>query len=171
MNYPPNVEGAVWLARKAWPLVRSQRPDARLEIVGAHPARAVRALEDPTQGIHVTGSVPDVRPYLWSAAVGVAPLHTARGVQNKVLEAVAAGLPVVVTPEVMAGLPPQVARACTASETAEKFAAQVVTLLSYDADERRSIAGTAHLAELAWDARLRSVRELMEKAARGRLAP
>ena len=140
MDYAPNVEGAVWLARKVWPIVRSQRPDARLEIVGAHPARAVRALEDSTQGIHITGSVPDVRPYLWKAAVGVAPLHTARGVQNKVLEAVAAGLPVVVTPEVAAGLPPQVASACVSAETVEKFAAQVVTWLSDNASERRRLA-------------------------------
>lgn len=164
MDYPPNVEGAIWLARKVWPLVRARRPDARLEIVGAHPARGVRALEDSTQGIHITGSVPDVRPYLWRAAVAVAPLHTARGVQNKVLEAVAAGLPVVVTPEVAAGLPPQVASACATAETVDNFAVQVLSWLSYDRDERRRLAGTADLGQLAWETRLRPVREMLEKA-------
>lgn len=167
MNYTPNVEGAVWLARKVWPHVRRQRPDARLEIVGAQPARVVRALESATDGIHVTGSVPDVRPHLWRAAVGVAPLQTARGVQNKVLEAVAAGLPVVVTPAVMEGLPLQVTAACRTAETAEKFAAEVAALLDRDPEDRRRLADSTDLDALAWASRLRPLRALVEKAAQG----
>jgi glycosyltransferase involved in cell wall biosynthesis len=157
----------VWLAREVWPIIRAQRPDARLEIVGAQPARAVRALEDPRQGILVTGSVPDVRPYLWRAAVSVAPLHTARGVQNKVLEAAAAGLPVVVTPEVAAGLPPEVATACATAEDAQQFAAHVVGWLRIGPDARRLVAARANLAGLTWKARLKPVRAMVEKAVFG----
>ena len=104
MNYPPNEEGAVWLARDVWPLVRRARPDARLSLVGSSPTRRVQQLESAREVV-VTGHVDDVRPHLWQAAVAAAPLLTARGVQNKVLEAVAAGLPTVVTPVVLAGVP------------------------------------------------------------------
>ena len=96
-DYRPNERGAIWFATKVWPLVRSKRPDAQLTLVGRNPTPAVRAIAESDPSVEVTGSVPDVRPYLWSAAVGIAPLLEARGVQNKVLEAVAAGLPVVVT--------------------------------------------------------------------------
>jgi sugar transferase (PEP-CTERM/EpsH1 system associated) len=127
MNYRPNEEGAIWLAREVWPLVRAVRPDARLQIVGAFPTAAVRALAGPD--IEVTGSVPDVRPYLWNAAVGVAPLLRARGVQNKVLEAVAAGLPVVVTRAVVAGLPPKLMSCVRVGDTPGAIAAEIEKLL------------------------------------------
>jgi sugar transferase (PEP-CTERM/EpsH1 system associated) len=165
MNYVPNVEGAVWLAREVWPVVRASRPDARLEIVGAHPTGAVQALDNSSAGIHVRGSVPDVRPHLWAAAVSAAPLHTARGIQNKVLEAVAAGLPVVVTPAVMEGLPPEVRPACVEASTADGFAARLVEWLQLSAAKRRAIASSAALDELSWDRRLAGLRSLMESAA------
>ena len=84
MNYRPNVEGAVWLAREVWPLVRSARSDARLTLIGASPLTEVSALASDRTGVAVTGTVPDVRPYLWAAAVAAAPLLVARGIQNKV---------------------------------------------------------------------------------------
>ncbi len=103
-DYPPNVSGAVWLAQEIWPKVKTRHPDATLTLVGMNPARAVLALaRDPS--VRVTGAVSDVRPFLWQAAVSAAPLLVARGVQNKVLEALAAGLPCVVTPPVFEGLP------------------------------------------------------------------
>jgi polysaccharide biosynthesis protein PslH len=160
MNYVPNVEGAVWLSREVWPLVRASRPDARLEIVGAHPAATVQALDNPSNGIHVRGSVPDVRPHLWGAAVSAAPLHTARGIQNKVLEAVAAGLPVVVTGAVMEGLPPEVRAACAEAQTPEGFAASLVSLLELSPEGRRKLAGTAALDALTWDRRLANLERL-----------
>jgi sugar transferase (PEP-CTERM/EpsH1 system associated) len=107
-NYAPNVEGALWLAQEVWPRVRAVMPAARLTLAGAHPVRSIRRLGGNDHSIEVTGEVPDIRRYLWRAAVSVAPLLTARGVQNKVLEAVAAGLPAVVTPAVWDGLPAEV---------------------------------------------------------------
>jgi glycosyltransferase involved in cell wall biosynthesis len=76
------------------PRLRARRPALKLLIVGADPSRAVRSLGD-VPGVTVTGSVPDVRPYLWRSALMVAPLAIARGTQNKILESMAAGVPVV----------------------------------------------------------------------------
>jgi sugar transferase (PEP-CTERM/EpsH1 system associated) len=165
MNYAPNVQGATWLAREVWPLVRSARPDARLQLVGASPSAEVLALADSTSRVEVTGSVPDVRPYLWKAAVAAAPLAVARGVQNKVLEAVAAGLPCVVTPEVADGLPPCVAAACRVFRNREGFAGALVGLLTLSPARLQEIALAADLAALQWPARLAGLLPLLERAA------
>lgn len=168
MDYTPNVEGAVWFAREVWPTVRASVPEARLAIVGAHPTRAVRALDDAGSGVEVTGRVPDVRPYLWGGAVSVAPLHTSRGVQTKVLEAIAAGLPVVVTPAVLGGLPSEVAPACLVGGDAATFALHVAALLKATPTERDALAGRAALSSLRWEERLKALPGLLEEAAQAR---
>ena len=94
MNYLPNVQGMRAFCLAVWPQVRARVPDARLRIVGAAPGPAIRALHG-RDGIEVTGTVPDVRPYVRDAGCAVAPLQIARGTQNKVLEAMAMGIPVV----------------------------------------------------------------------------
>jgi polysaccharide biosynthesis protein PslH len=168
MNYAPNEQGAMWMVEHVWPRIRAMRPDARLSIVGSHPTPAIRRLQSAEHGITITGEVPDVRPYLWSAAVAVAPLQIARGLQNKVLEAVASGIPCVVTPTVAGGLPPQVLTACpTASEPAQ-FAGSVVDLLGRSPEERRAIAGSAHVESLNWPIQLAPVLTLLDEAARSR---
>jgi sugar transferase (PEP-CTERM/EpsH1 system associated) len=165
MNYEPNVEGAVWFVGEVWPAVRAKVPGARLKIVGADPVWAVRVLQDEAAGIEVTGRVPDVRPYLWSSALAVAPLLAARGVQTKVFEAVSAGLPVVVTPAVARGLPPEVTPACRVGEDAEAFAAQVVALLLEPPGGRRALAGLASLVSLSWEEQLKDLPVLLREAA------
>jgi sugar transferase (PEP-CTERM/EpsH1 system associated) len=165
MDYTPNVEGARWLARDVWPSVRARRSDARLQLVGSRPAPAVQSLADPDSGVELTGEVPDVRPYLWRAAVACAPLLTARGIQNKVLEAVAAGLPVVVTPVVSEGLPPEVMRACVIAGDAAAFADRIVELLERSPTERRQLAARADLDRLTWKRRLEPLRPLLQAAA------
>ena len=165
MNYPPNEEGAVWLARVVWPEVRRQQPDARLLLVGSSPPRRVRGLADPSLGIVVTGSVPEVTPYLWAAAVSAAPLFTARGVQTKVLEAVAAGLPVVLRSPVAGGLPPEIMPACTVADTPEAFARALVERLRLQPDERRTLAASADLSGMGWEARLAPFRAILKEAA------
>ncbi len=102
MNYRPNIEAVTWFATEIFPAVRQRAPTAEFWIVGAHPAPAVRALEG--DGVRVTGQVADVRPYLAHAACVVAPLKIARGVQNKVLEAMAMAQVVVATPEAREGI-------------------------------------------------------------------
>ena len=161
MNYSPNVEGALWLCREVWPLVRRAHPGARLDLVGSDPVQAVSALNDPASGIRVTGAVPDVRPYLWDGSVACAPLHTARGVQNKVLEAVAAGLPTVVTSAVHEGLPREVLVACQMADTAPAFAAAIAELLATEPAKRRERATAADLSALGWDRRLAGLKTIL----------
>jgi glycosyltransferase involved in cell wall biosynthesis len=103
MDYRANVDAVCWLAAEAWPAVRAALPEARFLVVGRGPAPAVRALHG-RDGIIVTGAVADVRPYLRAATACVVPLRVARGIQNKVLEAMACAQPVVVSPAVRACL-------------------------------------------------------------------
>ncbi|OOG21964.1 sugar transferase [Thioalkalivibrio denitrificans] len=103
MDYWANVDAVTWFAKEVFPRVRAARSDARFVIVGARPTPEVRRLEEQP-GVHVTGAVQDVRPYLAHARAAVAPLRIARGVQNKVLEAMAMGRPVVATPQALDGL-------------------------------------------------------------------
>jgi glycosyltransferase involved in cell wall biosynthesis len=162
MNYAPNVDAALWLARSIWPLVRARRPDVCLDIVGASPTAAVRALQDPESGVRVTGSVPDVKPYLWAASVSVAPLRVARGVQTKVLEASAAGLPCVVTPEVSAGLPASLRPLCPVAASPAEFAEAVIDLLARPPEPDRLADG---ISGLAWDRVLAPLSGILEEAA------
>lgn len=165
MNYAPNEEAAVWLAREVWPLVLQHCGDARLVLVGSHPTARVSALSSAGSHVEVTGHVADVRPYLWGAAVAAAPLHTARGVQNKVLEAVAAGLPVVVTPAVAEGLPHEILRACSVAEGASRFADALAGYLRLPALDRRRVAERADLSILGWNRRLAPLADLLSAAA------
>jgi sugar transferase (PEP-CTERM/EpsH1 system associated) len=102
MDYRPNVEAVSWFAREAMPLIRQHRPDACFVVAGRDPAPEVRRLEG--KGVIVTGEVKDMRCWLAAAAVVVAPLRTARGVQNKVLEAMAMARPVVASPAAFEGI-------------------------------------------------------------------
>lgn len=164
MDYEPNVEGVLWFTRDVWPAVRAARPDARFVIVGANPTWAVRAL-GADRSIEVTGRVDQVAPHLWRAAVSVAPLHTARGLQNKVLEALAAGLPAVATTPVARGLPAGVERGCAVADDAMVFAHEVLTLLDLAPEARRAKAAAAGVEALTWERQLAPVREILENAA------
>lgn len=95
MDYRPNAEAAIWFANSVFPLIKDRKPEAKFYVVGARPNREVKALGSRT--VVVTGKVEDVRPYLAHAKAVVAPLKLARGVQNKVLEGMAMGKPVVAT--------------------------------------------------------------------------
>jgi len=162
-NYQPNEDGAVWFVREVWPLVREQEPRAHLTLVGMHPSRAVRSLAED-DSVSVTGAVADVRPYLWRSAVSVAPLHLARGIQNKVLEAIAAGLPCVVTPEVFEGLPDAARAACTASKDPRMCANAVLRYLEMGGASRRAIAGRADLRAITWETQLSPFLHLVDRA-------
>jgi glycosyltransferase involved in cell wall biosynthesis len=104
---------------------------------------------------------------LWRAAVAVAPLRTARGLQNKVLEALAAGLPAVVTTQVAQGLPGGVLPGCRVADAAEAFARETMALLHAGPAERRAVAEGADVKSLGWERQLATVRGLLERATRG----
>jgi sugar transferase (PEP-CTERM/EpsH1 system associated) len=122
MDYRANIDAVTWFATEIFPRIRCDHAAAEFWIVGARPVRAVVALER-LDGVHVTGAVEDVRPYLARAACVVAPLRVARGIQNKVLEAMAMGKAVVVTPAALEGLKAEpgheVLRAAEAAEFSE----------------------------------------------------
>jgi len=166
MNYQPNVDAVLWFARDIWPAIRAQRPDARFWIVGSSPSASVRRLQSADNGIQVTGTVADVRPYLERSAVAVAPLLTARGVQNKVLEALAMGVPAVVSEAVFDGLPRPVRPACQVATSAGDYAAEVLALLAKSGSERRRLAQSADLAQLSWKVQLRPLHDALAEAAR-----
>lgn len=128
MGYYPNVDAVAFFARDILPRVRNRVPGARFEIVGRDPSAAVRGLAR-LPGVTVTGFVPDVRPYLANAAVAVAPFRIARGVQNKVLEAMASGLPVIGTRLAFQGITASATDGVRVGDDADAFAEEVVALL------------------------------------------
>nr|WP_051041271.1 TIGR03087 family PEP-CTERM/XrtA system glycosyltransferase [Blastomonas sp. AAP53] len=103
MDYAPNIDAVVHFARHVLPLIRAHHPDARFHIVGRNPSAAVSALADQP-GVAVAGAVDDIRPWIASADIVVAPLRIARGIQNKVLEAMAMARPVVASSAAAEGI-------------------------------------------------------------------
>ena len=128
MDYFPNVDAVTWFCGSIYPRIRRAVPEAAFLIVGRNPTPNVRAL-GRLSGVEVTGAVEDVRPFLARAALAVAPLRIARGVQNKVLEAMAAGLPVVATPRAQEGITAVAGRDLFVEAEPGAFAERVVTLL------------------------------------------
>lgn len=161
MDYPPNVEAVCWFARDLLPAIRASLPDARFHIVGASPAPAVQALA-ALPGVEVTGRVPDVRPYL-AHAIAVAPMKLARGIQNKVLEAMAMGRPTVATQEAAEGIEAEPGRELTVAEGAEDFVAACLALACDPA--RAAALGAAARARVmrdhVWEERLRGFDALL----------
>jgi len=146
LSYGPNVGGLVWFCERVLPLVRKAWPDAQLEIVGADPVPAVMALRD-LPGVHLTGFVPDVRPVLWSATVCVVPLQVGGGTRLKILEALAAGCPVVSTPLGAEGLSLVEGEHLLVASTPDQFAGAISALLgSEELRTRLALAGQAEVA-------------------------
>ncbi len=165
MDYAPNDEGMTWFVRDVWPRVRAGHPDATLAVVGPNPTPAFRALCSGDPSVTVAGRVPDVREWLWNSAVGIAPLHVARGVQNKALEAIAAGLPIVITDAVAGGLPAEAMPASRVANTPQAFAGEVVQLLQRSPAERRAVAAGGELSALTWARTLEPLWPILERAA------
>jgi sugar transferase (PEP-CTERM/EpsH1 system associated) len=140
MAYPPNVDAALWFHRDIWPRVRAEVPDARFQVVGADPVAEVRALaSDPA--VTVTGRVPDLVPHLDRATVAIDPLRVGAGLQNKVLEGMAMGLPMVITTVANEGIQATPGEHVLVADEPASFAADVVRLLEDPAS--RATLGTA----------------------------
>jgi sugar transferase (PEP-CTERM/EpsH1 system associated) len=135
MDYRPNVDAVGWFASAVMPLLRSDSGRPAFWIVGANPSAAVRRLAQ--DDIRVTGRVDDVRPYLAHAAAVVAPLRIARGVQNKVLEAMAMAAPVILTPQARQGLGPGGRDELIEASTAPEFAERIRNVLRDPAAAKR----------------------------------
>ncbi len=155
MNYRPNVDAANWFCREIFPSIKAQVPEASFTICGASPDRSVRQLARKP-GISVTGAVPDVRPYLAGATIAVVPLRIARGIQNKLLEAMAMGLPAVATTAAWSGIEAEAGRDLSVADNAKAFASEVVRLLrdKKSRDDMGRAARTAVEARYRWDQKL-----------------
>jgi glycosyltransferase involved in cell wall biosynthesis len=138
MSYHANVTAAKHLVKDIMPLVWQERPEVRVEIVGQRPTREVRALARPSQSgrsggdvgdVLVTGEVADIRPYLQRATLAVAPILYGVGVQNKILEAMAASAPVVATAVATAALTVQEGREVLVGHSAAEMASHILRLL------------------------------------------
>ncbi len=125
MDYWPNADAVRWFAETVFPHVRAAVPDAAFYIVGSHPMQTVQQL-GRIPAVTVTGTVPDVRPYLKHAACAVAPLRLARGVQNKVLEAMSMARPVVASPQATQGISAQVGLDLLEAGDEQGFAKHVI---------------------------------------------
>jgi sugar transferase (PEP-CTERM/EpsH1 system associated) len=165
MDYWPNVDAVTWFAREVFPELRRAHPEARFVIVGSRPAPQVRALAS-LPGIVVTGFVEDVRPYLAHAALAVAPLRIARGIQNKVLEAMAMACTVVASPAAFTGIEAEPGRELLLADTAREWVDGVEAALAPHAPDLGPAARECVLARYGWEANLAVVRGLLDEAAK-----
>src|SRR5581483_881248 len=124
----PNAQAILMFCRDVLPLIWERRPQVRLTIVGNNPPASVRALSEDAR-IIVTGYVADIRPYLGRASVALAPLLVTAGMQNKVLEALAMGTPIVATPAACRSLQVKDGIHLLIAEEASLFARAVLRLL------------------------------------------
>jgi len=138
MSYHANVTMARHLVEDILPRVRRSIPNARLLIVGKDPPGEIEALGQKWPGVSVTGTVPDVRPYLQRATLAVVPMVYGAGVQNKVLEAMACATPVVAYAPAVAALSATVGKDVSVAENAEELAGQIINLLQ-EPERRRQI--------------------------------
>ncbi|MFN0206708.1 MAG: TIGR03087 family PEP-CTERM/XrtA system glycosyltransferase [Planctomycetota bacterium] len=144
MNYRPNVDGCVRFATKILPLICTKYPNAKFRIVGAEPSKEIRALA--SDRIEVTGPVRETADHLRAAVVAVAPLRLGRGLQNKVLEAMACAVPIVASPNATAGVDARAGEHFLLANSDEEFAASVLKLLhSPDAAARIGAAARAQM--------------------------
>ena len=132
MDYFPNIDAAEYFARSIFPIIRQRMPHAELRLVGSDPNPVVLKLAS-IPGVTVTGHVPDVRPYLRDATVTIAPLRLARGTQNKILESMAMGIPVVATSVAAKGVAAIPGTQLLVADEPEQFANAVLRILDNEA--------------------------------------
>ncbi|MEP6618257.1 MAG: glycosyltransferase [bacterium] len=164
MDWLPNVDGILWFAAEILPLLRKHKPDCSVAVVGRRPDPKLLALAQADPLITVTGTVPDVRPYLWSSRLSILPLRIGGGTRMKVYEAMAAGIPMVSTEVGMEGLACQPGRDILVGDTPEEFAAQCIALL--DNPERGEAIAASALRlveeECSWEAVSRQFEDVLD---------
>jgi polysaccharide biosynthesis protein PslH len=162
LDYRPNVDAACWFCEEVWPLLYQRFEQARLWLVGRRPAPAVQRLARQP-GVELVGQVPDVRPWMARAAVVVAPLRLARGLQNKVLEALAMSKAVVASPPALAALHVQPGVHLLSASSAAEWAEAVLHLLHEEPLRRQlGLAGRRYVEEHHhWDRCLEPFGELL----------
>ena len=161
MDYWPNVDAVRWFAQEIFPAVHAALPRTRFCIVGSRPTAVVRELAR-LPGITVTGTVADIRPYLAHARLAVAPLRMARGLQNKVLEAMAMAKTVLASPQAAEGIQATQGNELHIAANAREFERMILTLLAVATCDQMGKAAQARiLADYDWDSSLAPVDALL----------
>jgi len=167
MDYWPNIDAVQWFAAEVLPALRARDSAVRFVIVGARPSAEVQALA-AQPGVTVTGTVPDVRAYVAHAALSVAPLRVARGIQNKVLEAMAMAKAVLVTPQALEGIDAEVGRELLLADDAPRWISAAAAALAGPQASLAALGAAARarvLADYSWDARLAPLDHMIETPA------
>ena len=164
MDYRPNVEAVAAFVDECLPLALAHHSGLRFAIVGRNPAPAVQRLTH-RPGVIVTGSVPDVRTWLAAADIVVAPLRIARGIQNKVLEAMAMGRPVIASPAAFEGIEAEPGRDLLVADGPQDQASAIGALLT-DRPRAKAIAAAARRqmeSRYRWEARLEPLTDILSR--------
>lgn len=153
MDWLPNIDGIQYFVREVLPLIRRSKPDCSLAIVGRRPPPEIRAIAVRDPNICVTGTVDDVRPYLWGSSVSIVPLRIGGGTRLKIFEAMAARIPVVSTPTGAEGLNVTSPAEIRLADSPGGFAEQCIALLNSPSDRVRtaSAAWQTVSSRFSWD--------------------
>lgn len=164
MDYWANVDAVTWFAAEVFPEIRRRWRSAHFFIVGARPSEAVRAL-GRREGVTVTGAVKDIRPYLKHASFAVAPLRIARGIQNKVLEAMAMGKPVLASPAAVEGIEMEAFLDTVIAESAADWQEAATSLLRESDPPPQSARNREFVQRrYSWNNSLRRLKALLESS-------
>jgi glycosyltransferase involved in cell wall biosynthesis len=168
MDWMPNVDGVLWFVREVLPLIRRRRTGCSLTIAGRLPPPEIRRLAEEDPGIRVTGTVPDIRPYVWESAASIVPLRIGGGTRLKIYESMAAGVPVISTTVGAEGLSVHPPEDILIADSAEAFAECALEVLG-DAARRQQIATAARemvASRYSWEQVSRCFDEILQGAPR-----
>ncbi len=171
MNYRPNADAVAWFAEDILPLIRKARPEVRFVIVGREPSPQVMRLTR-FAGVEVTGEVREVLPYIRGAAAVVAPFRISQGIHNKMLEALAAGVPIVSTPPACEAIRPSLRAPILVAENAPDFASAVLRILAdghFQTLARENVSLVKSVQ--SWAATLKPIEQTLTELTRGAEMP
>ncbi|RVU30758.1 TIGR03087 family PEP-CTERM/XrtA system glycosyltransferase [Neptunomonas marina] len=164
MDYWPNIDAVTWFVEEVLPTLKARFEALTFYIVGSNPASSVKQL-DALPGVKVTGRVDDIRPYIAQAAVSVAPMRIARGIQNKVLEAMAMETPVVVSDMGLEGISAIPEQEVLLANTAQEVIDAVVRIVETKHTDMGKAARSRVIADFSWESSLPTVKTLLDSAA------
>ena len=166
MDWMPNVDGVGYFVREILPRIRERKPDCTVAVVGRSPFPEIAALPATDPKIQVTGTVPDVRPYLWGSTISIVPLRVGGGTRLKIYESMAAGIPVISTTIGAEGLDVKHDENIRLADSAESFAKECIELLE-NAEARRHLAANALdlvTSRFSWDCITRDFEDILVSA-------
>jgi glycosyltransferase involved in cell wall biosynthesis len=168
MDWLPNIDGVTWFCEQILPVIWQTNPDCSVSVVGRNPPPAIRALGEKDKRVQITGTVPDVRPYLWGSAVSVVPLRIGSGTRLKIYESMAARVPVVSTTVGAEGLDINPPRDIRIADTPEGFARECLQLLHSPEARQQTAAAAWDLvsSRYGWDTVTRSFESMLANGPR-----